>query len=312
MKMINLSMPIALVAVIAVCFCVGCTESHKLTGTAEETNEFAFVVSSSSEEAYSSSGKELSSSSIKLLPGSSSSIGDVASSSSRLNNNSSMQSSAAESSSSIAPESSSSSLQTVSSSSLQESSSSMAPPQGGKMSSSSFADPNSLEYYIEELGLNVNQVYEGVMAARSTKENDSDTGPGEAMATEFDGPWPHPFVKQNVDALGYFFPDAAEEYAGLIDSIKAGLTDGDCKLYMMNVSGSDKSMGFVIADVAKDVVTVLDIARGGCPVSTANKTIRFLFRYCGEIDWRPEINHVEVDAPEDLCPDFNPEEEWVR
>ena len=52
MKMINLSMPIALVAVIAVCFCVGCTESHKLTGTAEETNEFAFVVSSSDEGAY--------------------------------------------------------------------------------------------------------------------------------------------------------------------------------------------------------------------------------------------------------------------
>ena len=302
MKMINLSMPIALVAVIAVCFCVGCTESHKLTGTAEETNEFAFVVSSSSEEESSSS--ECSESS------SSSEKGVAQPESSGANNK-------ARSSSSSTLEESSSSLETLSSSSLSsssvvESSSSKAPPQGGINSSCSTVKQNSLDYYVEVLGLNRNQVYEGVMAARSTKENDSDTGPGEAMATEFDGPWPHPFVKQNVDALGYFFPDAAEEYAGLIDSIKAGLTDGDCKLYMMNVSGSDKSMGFVIADVAKDVVTVLDIARGGCPVSTANKTIRFLFRYCGEIDWRPEINHVEVDVPEDLCPDFNPEEEWVR
>ena len=302
MKMINLSMPLALVAVIAVCFCVGCTESHKLTGTAEETNEFAFVVSSSSEEESSSS--ECSESS------SSSEKGVAQPESSGANNK-------ARSSSSSTLEESSSSLETLSSSSLSsssvvESSSSKAPPQGGINSSCSTVKQNSLDYYVEVLGLNRNQVYEGVMAARSTKENDSDTGPGEAMATEFDGPWPHPFVKQNVDALEYFFPDAAEKYAGLIDSIKAGLTDGDCKLYMMNVSGSDKSMGFVIADVAKDVVTVLDIARGGCPVSTANKTIRFLFRYCGEIDWRPEINHVEVDVPEDLCPDFNPEEEWVR
>ena len=55
MKMINLFVSIALVAFIAVCFCAGCSDSHKLTGTAEETNEFAFVVSSSS---FSSSSLE--------------------------------------------------------------------------------------------------------------------------------------------------------------------------------------------------------------------------------------------------------------
>lgn len=319
MKMINLSMPIALVAVIAVCFCAGCSDSPKLTGTAEETNEFAFVVSSSDEGAYSSSDEllssssEISSSSIKLLPGSSSSIGDVASSSSRLNNNSSMQSSAAESSSSMLSESSSSSLQTVSSSSLQESSSSMAPPQGGKLSSSSIANPNSLEYYIEELGLNAHQVYEGVMAAKSTEEKDSDTAPGQAAATEFDGPWPHRFVKQNIGALEYFFPNAADEYAGLIDSIKAGQAEDGCWLYMMNVYGNDKSVGYVLADVSENKVVVLDISAGECPNSAVNKTFRFLFRYCGVIATSPEIEHVEVDlnVPEGSCPSFDSESEWV-
>ena len=194
MKMINLSMPLALVSVIAVCFCAGCSDSPKLTGTAEETNEFAFVVSSSDEGAYSSSDEllssssEISSSSERSSSSSSSSKGDMVSSSSRLDDGGEV-SSAAESSSSMLSESSSSSLKQESSSSFEESSSSAAPPQGGKLSSSSRENPNSLEYYIEELGLNINQVYEGAMATKLTEEKDSDTAPGQAMATEFDGPW---------------------------------------------------------------------------------------------------------------------------
>lgn len=318
MKMINLSMPIALVAVIAVCFCVGCTESHKLTGTAEETNEFAFVVSSSDEGAYSSSDEllssssEISSSSERSSSSSSSSKGDMVSSSSRLDDGGEV-SSAAESSNSMLSESSSSSLKQESSSSFEESSSSAAPPQGGKLSSSSIANPNSLEYYIEELGLNAHQVYEGVMAAKSTEEKDSDTAPGQAAATEFDGPWPHRFVKQNIGALEYFFPNAADEYAGLIDSIKAGQAEDGCWLYMMNVYGNDKSVGYVLADVSENKVVVLDISAGECPNSAVNKTFRFLFRYCGVIATSPEIEHVEVDlnVPEGSCPSFDSESEWV-
>ena len=311
MKMLDVSIPFSLVALIAACLCAGCSESAKVTGTAEETNEFALDDSSSSGEPSSSSSNS-SSNQKPVSSGSSSSAGDVASSTSQ--NGSGVGSSAEESSSSMASEVSSSSLEPVSSGNVEESSSSAPPPQGGINSSNSTVGPNSLEYYVGKLGLNINQVYAGVVAASSTEEKDSDTDPGEAMATEFDGPWPHRFVKQNIAALEYFFPDAADEYAGLVDSIKAGLTEGDCGLYMMNVYGDDRSVGYVIADIAADKVVVLDVAVGECPNSAVNRTFRFLFRHCGEIDSRPEIEHVEVSSgiPLDQCPDFEDEMEWVN
>lgn len=313
MKMINLSKPLALVAFIAACFCAGCSDSHELTGTAEETNEFAFAVSSSSEEESSSSGMLPYSSSEKFSPESSSGKGDTVSSSSR-HDDSGVGSSAVESSSSVEPEVSSSSQEQESSSSEDGSSSSVAAPQGGTQSSSSHENPNSLEYYIEELGLNVNQLYENVLAAGLTEEKDSDTAPGQAMATEFDGPWPHRFVKENIGALPYFFPEAADEYAGLVDSIESGLADGGCGLYMMNVYGNEKAIAYVVADITADKIVVMDVAAGSCPNSAVNKIFRFLFRYCGEIESRPEIEHVEVNlnVSEGLCPDFDMDSEWVK
>lgn len=319
MKMINLSKPLALVAFIAACFCAGCSDSHELTGTAEETNEFAFVVSSSDEGAYSSSDEllssssEISSSSERSSSSSSSSKGDAVSSSSR-QDNSGVGSSAVESSSSVEPEVSSSSQKQESSSSEDGSSSSVAAPQGGTQSSSSRENPNSLEYYIEELGLNVNQLYENVLAAGLTEEKDSDTAPGQAMATEFDGPWPHRFVKENIGALPYFFPEAADEYAGLVDSIESGLADGGCGLYMMNVYGNEKAIAYVVADITADKIVVMDVSAGSCPNSAVNKIFRFLFRYCGEMESRPEIEHVEVDlnVSEGSCPDFDMDSEWVK
>lgn len=319
MKMINLSKPLALVAFIAVCFCAGCSDSHKLTGTAEETNEFAFAVSSSDEGAYSSSDEllssssEISSSSERSSSSSSSSKGDAVSSSSR-QDNSGVGSSAVESSSSVEPEVSSSSQKQESSSSEDGSSSSVAAPQGGTQSSSSRENPNSLEYYIEELGLNVNQLYENVLAAGLTEEKDSDTAPGQAMATEFDGPWPHRFVKENIGALSYFFPEAADECAGLVDSIDSGLADSGCGLYMMNVYGNEKAIAYVVADITADKIVVMDVSAESCPNSAVNKIFRFLFRYCGEMESRPEIEHVEVDlnVSEGSCPDFDMDSEWVK
>lgn len=313
MKMINLSKPLALVAFIAACFCAGCSDSHELTGTAEETNEFAFAVSSSSEEESSSSGMLPYSSSEKFSPESSSGKGDAVSSSSR-HDNSGVGSSAVESSSSEEPEVSSSSQKQESSSSEDGSSSSVAAPQGGTQSSSSRENPNSLEYYIEELGLNVNQLYENVLAAGLTEEKDSDTAPGQTMATEFDSPWPHQFVKENIGALPYFFPEAADEYAGLVDSIESGLADGGCGLYMMNVYGSENAIAYVVADITADKIVVMDVSAGSCPNSAVNKIFRFLFRYCGEMESRPEIEHVEVNlnVSEGSCPDFDMDSEWVK
>ena len=283
MKMINLSMSIALVAFIAVCFCAGCSDSHKLAGTAEETNEFAIAESSSS---FSSSSLE----------------------------NSGVGSSAVESSSSVEPEVSSSSQKQESSSSEEGSSSSVGAPQSGTQSSSSLENPNSLEYYIEELGLNVNQLYENVLAAGLTEEKDSDTAPGQAVAAEFDGPWPYQFVKENIGVLPYFFPEAADEYAGLVDSIESGLADSGCGLYMMNVYGNEKAIAYVVADITADKIVVMDVSAGSCPNSAVNKIFRFLFRYCGEMESRPEIEHVEVNlnVSEGSCPDFDMDSEWVK
>lgn len=322
MKKFDLLVP--MMALFVACLNFGCSESTKITGTAEEPNEFAVVLSSSS---IAVSSESVVSSSSEFLPpddgkNSSSSFEKVESSSSSLENSGAKSfavesSSSVESevsSSSIASEVSSSSQEQISSSSVEESSSSALPPQGGTMSSSSVENPNSLKYYIDELGLNINQVYEGAMATKLTEETDSDTAPGQAAATEFDGPWPHRFVKQNIGALEYFFPDAADEYAGLIDSIKAGQAEDGCWLYMMNVYGSDKSVGYVLADVSENKVVVLDISAGECPNSAVNKTFRFLFRYCGVIATSPEIEHVEVDLniPEGSCPDFGRESEWVK
>lgn len=322
MKKFDLLVP--MMALFVACLNFGCSESTKITGTAEEPNEFAVVLSSSS---IAVSSESVVSSSSEFLPpddgkNSSSSFEKVESSSSSLEN-SGAKSFAVESSSSVEPEVSSSSIasevssssqEQISSSSVEESSSSALPPQGGTMSSSSVENPNSLKYYIDELGLNINQVYEGAMATKLTEETDSDTAPGQAAATEFDGPWPHRFVKQNIGALEYFFPNAADEYAGLIDSIKAGQAEDGCWLYMMNVYGNDKSVGYVLADVSENKVVVLDISAGECPNSAVNKTFRFLFRYCGVIATSPEIEHVEVDLniPEGLCPDFGRESEWVK
>lgn len=322
MKKFDLLVP--MMALFVACLNFGCSESTKITGTAEEPNEFAVVLSSSS---IAVSSESVVSSSSEFLPpddgkNSSSSFEKVESSSSSLEN-SGAKSFAVESSSSVEPEVSSSSIasevssssqEQISSSSVEESSSSALPPQCGTMSSSSVENPNSLKYYIDELGLNINQVYEGAMATKLTEETDSDTAPGQAAATEFDGPWPHRFVKQNIGALEYFFPDAADEYAGLIDSIKAGQAEDGCWLYMMNVYGNDKSVGYVLADVSENKVVVLDISAGECPNSAVNKTFRFLFRYCGVIATSPEIEHVEVDLniPEGSCPDFGRESEWVK
>ena len=322
MKKFDLLVP--MMALFVACLNFGCSESTKITGTAEEPNEFAVVLSSSS---IAVSSESVVSSSSEFLPpddgkNSSSSFEKVESSSSSLEN-SGAKSFAVESSSSVEPEVSSSSIasevssssqEQISSSSVEESSSSAPPPQGGTMSSSSVENPNSLKYYIDELGLNINQVYEGAMATKLTEETDSDTAPGQAAATEFDGPWPHRFVKQNIGALEYFFPDAADEYAGLIDSIKTGQAEDGCWLYMMNVYGNDKSVGYVLADVSENKVVVLDISAGECPNSAVNKTFRFLFRYCGVIFTSPEIEHVEVDLniPEGSCPDFGRESEWVK
>lgn len=209
-----------------------------------------------------------------------------------------------------------------SSSSTPASSSSLEPvpySSSEKNTESQANKPITLESYIAQFGIDSLQFDDAVLAGKAEASQTpppeaSDPSKQSASATEFDGPWPHPFVKQNIDALNHYFPEAVNEFAGLIDSIKDGTADENCKLYMLNVFGDSKTIGFVLADVAKDTISVIDIVSGNCKETADAKLYRYLFRYCGELSSRPEIEHrtVEIDITPNMCPTQDTGYEWLR
>ena len=330
---------LTLSAILCLCvtlFVVGCGDSGTFAGTSEETNEMAENISSNSVDEESSSSfdvQEPQPESISSSAQKTSSSSRVVSSSSRVASSSSR---AVSSSSRVASSSSrvvSSSSAKISSSSQEQSSSSSKQKDNtntSKYSSSSFdgdthtppiheQDPNSnsLDSYLKLFKLDSGSFDGGVLSAtfdvsESVIPGDPVDNPPTASATEFDGPWPHKFVKQNIVALGHFFPNAEKEYSEIVSAIKNDTLDANCGLYMLNVYGDGKAAGFVLANIAKDTITVLDISAGRCE-SSSGKMERFLFYYCGEIDSRPEIVHVLVENNLSAgCPVLKNEEEWVK
>ena len=312
----------AILCLCAALFVVGCGDSGTFAGTSEETNEMAENISSSSVDEESSSSFDVQ----EPQPESISSSAQKTSSSSR----------AVSSSSRVASSSSravSSSSAKISSSSQEQSSSSSKQKDNtntSKYSSSSFdgdthtppiheQDPNSnsLGSYLKQFKLDSNSFDGGVLSAKIEIRDDLQTSdpanpPPTASATEFDGPWPHKFVKQNIVALGHFFPNAEKEYSEIVSAIKNDTLDANCGLYMLNVYGNSDVAGYVLANIAKDTITVLDIPKGSCN-SISGRMERFLFYYCGEIDSRPEIVHVLVENNLSAgCPVLKNEEEWVK
>ena len=312
----------AILCLCAALFVVGCGDSGTFAGTSEETNEMAENISSSSVDEESSSSFDVQ----EPQPESISSSAQKTSSSSR----------AVSSSSRVASSSSrtlSSSSAKISSSSQEHSSSSSKQKENtntSKYSSSSFdgdthtppiheQDPNSnsLDSYLKLFKLDSGSFDGGVLSAtfdvsESVIPGDPANPPPTASATEFDGPWPHKFVKQNIVALGHFFPNAEKEYSEIVSAIKNDTLDANCGLYMLNVYGDGKAAGFVLANIVKDTITVLDISAGRCEPSSGRME-RFLFYYCGEIDSRPEIVHILVENNLSAgCPVLKNEEEWVK
>ena len=292
---------------------VGCSETASVAGTAEEPNELAVLDSSSSIEVVESSSDVAYSSS--ALSSSSEKAADIVSSSSAPVDMRSSSSSERLSSSSEWPSSSS-----LLSSSSFENGSVFSSSSEGKAQSGTKPDLGSLEYYLAQFGLAGSP--DDLLAGRSTVEKGS-TSPGGSdtteqggpvAVTEFDGPWPHPFVKQNIGALEYFFPDAAREYADLINSIKDGSAGDDCRLYMLNVEGNSKSVGHMLGKVSEESIEVLNIVANGCEITTEGKMFRFLIRYCGELQKSVKIVPVtvEVDLPGSVCSAIKTEGEWVK
>ncbi len=189
-------------------------------------------------------------------------------------------------------------------------------------------DTNSLSYYLYQYGITDVAFDSKVLASTTTyKENssappqsstnpehDGDTKPGTAAATEFDGPGFHPFVKQNIGALEYYFPEAYQAFPELIADIKNDNVQDSCGLYMLNTYTESQFVGQIVTEVKGDSVTVLDIKADACQTDAKIDEVRFLVNYCGKIDRNPEIVHKVVDAniPNDKCPQVNPVEEWVK
>ena len=324
MKKCSLYEYITLLVIFSLSFFAGCS-SEKIAGTSEETNEMAYEDSSSSEE-------ELSSSSVE------SKDVEKSSSSRAVSSSSEKSSSSVKSSSSIAKSSSSS--KAVSSSSYMESSNSTPP---GATSSSTGVDvnnnssssvnpgkiedgsssserpvegsakPNTLDYYLDLLNLKSVSFDSGVMSTSIGQNNDAHSQePNPPMTPEFDSPWPHKIVKQNVDALEEYFPMAFAMYPQIISAIKNETLDENCGLYTFNVYSDGLSAAYVVTEITENVIKVLDVPAGDCKAMSSSEVSRFLFYYCGKLNSHAETEHVKIDMDlSDNCPILKVGNEWV-
>ena len=295
MKKCSLYELITLTVIFSLSFFAGCS-SDKIAGTSEETNEFAYRVSSSSEEESSSSSAKSSSSS------------RVVSSSSRT-----ISSSSVKSSSSSYMESSNSSLPGATSSStgvdVNNNSSSSEKPNEGT------AKPDiSLDYYLKLLNQESDSFDSGVMSTAIDLNTDGDPqNPNPPMTTEFDTPWPHKIVKQNVELLQEYFPMAFSMYPQIISAIKNETLDENCGLYTFNVYSDGLTAAYIVAEITENAIKVLDIPAGECKALSLTQMSRFLFYYCGELNSHAETEHIKVDVDlSDNCPNLKTGNEWVK
>ncbi len=290
MKKCSLYELITLLVIFSLSFFAGCS-SEKIAGTSEETNEVAYQESSSSEEMSSSSSnksRDGEKSSSSHAESSDSSFPGASSSSARVdaNNNSS---------SSVNP------------GKIEDGSSSSERPVEGS------AKPNTLDYYLDLLNLKSVSFDSGVMSTSIGQNNDAHSQePNPPMVNEFDSPWPHKIVKQNVDALQEYFPMAFAMYPQIISAIKNETLDENCGLYTFNVYGNGLSAAYVVTEITENVIKVLDVPAGDCKTMSSNEMSRFLFYYCGELNSHADTEHVKIDMDlSDHCPILKVGNEWV-
>ena len=324
MKKCSLYELITLMVIFSLSFFVGCS-SDKIAGTSEETNEMAYEDSSSSEEELSSSSNESkdvekSSSSRAVSSSSEKSSSSVKSSSSTAKSSSSSKavssSSYMESSNSTPPGATSSSTgvdvnnnssSSVNPGKIEDGSSSSERPVEGS------AKPNTLDYYLDLLNLKSVSFDSGVMSTSIGQNNDAHSQePNPPMTPEFDSPWPHKIVKQNVDALEEYFPMAFAMYPQIISAIKNETLDENCGLYTFNVYSDGLSAAYVVTEITENVIKVLDVPAGDCKAMSSSEVSRFLFYYCGKLNSHAETEHVKIDMDlSDNCPILKVGNEWV-
>ena len=301
MKKCSLYELVTLSVIYSLSFFAGCS-SDKIAGTSEETNEFAYKVSSSSEEESSSSSAKSSSSSRVV----SSSSRTISSSSHAISSSSAKSSSSYVESSNSTPPGATSSSTGVD---VNNNSSSSEKPNEGT------AKPDiSLDYYLKLLNQESDSFDSGVMATSIDLNTDGDPqNPNPPMATEFDTPWPHKIVKQNVDALQEYFPMAFAMYPQIISAIKNETLDENCGLYTFNVYSDGLTAAYIVAEITENTIKVIDIPAGECKALSLTQMSRFLFYYCGELNSHAEAEHIKVDVDlSDNCPILKTGNEWVK
>ena len=301
MKKCSLYELVTLSVIYSLSFFAGCS-SDKIAGTSEETNEFAYKVSSSSEEESSSSSAKSSSSSRVV----SSSSRTISSSSHAISSSSAKSSSSYVESSNSTPPGATSSSTGVD---VNNNSSSSEKPNEGT------AKPDiSLDYYLKLLNQESDSFDSGVMATSIDLNTDGDPqNPNPPMATEFDTPWPHKIVKQNVELLQEYFPMAFSMYPQIISAIKNETLDENCGLYTFNVYSDGLTAAYIVAEITENTIKVIDIPAGECKALSLTQMSRFLFYYCGELNSHAETEHIKVDVDlSDNCPNLKTGNEWVK
>ena len=297
MKKCSLYELITLTVIFSLSFFVGCS-SDKVAGTSEETNEFAYSVSSSSEEELSSSGKMSSSSSNGAQLG-------LKSCSSR----------AVSSSSYVA----SSSSRAASCSSVKSSSSSSDSKYGGHSSSSEkindgSAVPKTLDDYLGMFNVEAGSFDNGILSTTiGQMQNVNSQDPAPTMSSVFDSPWPYKIGKQDISALNDYFPSAFRKFFKIISAINNETLDENCGLYMYNVYSDGMSLAYIVAEINENVIKVIDVPAGDCKGIPSDKMSRFLFYYCGELNSHAETEHVKANVDlSQKCPVLEPDDEWVN
>jgi hypothetical protein len=137
--------------------------------------------------------------------------------------------------------------------------------------------------------------------------------PNPPMTTEFDTPWPHKIVKQNVELLQEYFPMAFSMYPQIISAIKNETLDENCGLYTFNVYSDGLTAAYIVAEITENSIKVIDLPAGECKALSLTQMSRFLFYYCGELNSHAEAEHIKVDVDlSDNCPNLKTGNEWVK
>ena len=180
------------------------------------------------------------------------------------------------------------------------------------------SDKNSLDYYVWQYKLSKPHKFDkAVLAVNTVRATASGTPASNVQDATMYGAENAikegvlEFTKDNVEKVTKYFPKASEKYADLINTVKNGANE--CGLYAFNLYGSTKYAGYILEDISKDTMKVVDIFAEECETDDEHMLVQFLISYCGDISSNPKTIHTTAtsDIDKDECSATKADEEWV-